>query len=95
MTKKQTSAELDPRKAKSLIGKTGDLTLSDGSSKKGLEVTEVKTKATILTVRDKAGASYPVDLDTVQEFTEYGTKWLGKAGQVATSNKSETEAVNE
>ena len=92
MAKKQTNAELDARKVKGLLGKSGDLTLTDGSSKKGLEVVDVKTKATILTVRDKSGVTYPVDLDTIKEFTEYGTKWLGKsASQEATSNESGKE----
>ena len=76
--KKVANAELDARRIKSLVGKSGDLTLMDGSFKKGLEVVAIKTKAILLTVKDKTGSEYPIDLDTIKEFTEYGTKWMGK-----------------
>ena len=87
-TNKENQAELTTKAAKKLVGKVGELVLKDGKVLKGATILEAN-KTIVLNVRDGNNVEYPVPLDKLQSFREYGTVWLSSEDK-----KTETDEEN-
>ena len=91
MAKQKDKAEINDKSARRLFGRSGDLTLKDGTTFRMAKVAEVKTRVTMLRLETPKG-EVTIPISAIAEFKEYGTEWTGpgKAQPDEEENKPET-----